>query len=242
MNRRSEPNWQGQTPPTVGERIRAVRLERGISQAMLGYLVGVRQQSIDQLERGRAQGTRYMVAIAKALRVNPTWLADGTGLRETAADGFAEGEPRLPDNPPIADVLPQARPAAYGARNLPIYGAGQGGAEGFINADTSAAVDWTYTPPELSGVKGAFGLYVDGDSMTDMGLPEGTLVHVHPHRRPKPGQFCVAVKTGGGTFVKKYVATRAGRLVLAQSNPKREFEIALGDLRALYLITSAVWA
>jgi phage repressor protein C with HTH and peptisase S24 domain len=230
---------QDHAPSTVGERIRAVRLERGISQAMLGYLVGVRQQSIDQLERGRAQGTRYMVAIAKALRVNPNWLADGAGSRDLESGAAAIS---LPENPPIAEVLPQARPADYGGRNLPIYGAGQGGAEGFINTDTSAAVDWTYTPPELSGVKGAFGLYVDGDSMTDMGLPEGTLVHVHPHRRPKPGQYCVAVKNGGGTFVKKYIATRAGKLVLAQSNPKREFEIPLTDLRALYLITSAVWA
>lgn len=237
-----ERNPQGPAQSTVGARVRAVRLERGISQAMLGYLVGVRQQSIDQLERGRAQGTRHMVAIAKALRVNPNWLADGSGVRDLDAVSGGASAMSLPENPPITEALPHAQPIGYGGRNLPIYGAGQGGTDGFINADTSVAVDWTYTPPELLGVKGAFGLYVDGDSMTDMGLPEGTLVHVHPHRRPKAGQFCVAVKKGGGTFVKKYVATRAGKLVLAQSNPKREFDMPLSELRALYLITSAVWA
>ncbi len=168
------------------------------------------------------------------------WPAE-TVLAHIAGAGAADaGAPRagFADNPPIAAVLPNARPSQFGGRSLPVYGAGRGGSEGFLNHDPSQAVDWTWTPPELAGVKDAFALFVDGDSMTDAGLREGATVHVHPHRKPRPGDYCVIVKKDSSVLIKRFEGQRGGKIELWQSNPRDTFTGPAADIIALFTITS----
>lgn len=67
---------------SIGERIRSVRKERGLSQAELGELVGMAQGSISELESGASSGTTNLAKFADALKVNALWLETGKGSRE----------------------------------------------------------------------------------------------------------------------------------------------------------------
>lgn len=59
------------------DRVSKARRKLGISQAELSRRVGVKQQSIQQLEDGIVKRPRYLLELAEALQVNPKWLTEG---------------------------------------------------------------------------------------------------------------------------------------------------------------------
>ena len=66
---------------TLGERIKEIRIEKGLSQNALGRIIGVSKSSVCQWEKGK---TKYMtgsnmINTAQALGVNPRWLESGMG-------------------------------------------------------------------------------------------------------------------------------------------------------------------
>lgn len=63
---------------TIGERVKNKRIELNISQASLAELVGMKQQSISDLEAGSIEKPRNIVEIAKALNCSVEWLYYGT--------------------------------------------------------------------------------------------------------------------------------------------------------------------
>src|SRR5688572_31953690 len=67
----------------VGDRVRQIRQEKGITQKDLAQLSGVCQQMISKLEVGKAQGSANIVRLALALDVSPAWL-EGISTRKTA--------------------------------------------------------------------------------------------------------------------------------------------------------------
>lgn len=63
---------------TIGERVKNKRIELNISQSSLAELVGMKQQSISDLEAGNIEKLRNIVEIAKALNCSVEWLYYGT--------------------------------------------------------------------------------------------------------------------------------------------------------------------
>ncbi|WP_345193636.1 helix-turn-helix domain-containing protein, partial [Kistimonas scapharcae] len=59
---------------------KAARKSRAVSQAELARLVGTRQSTINDIEHGRNKSTKYLLAIADALKVDPRWLERGEGV------------------------------------------------------------------------------------------------------------------------------------------------------------------
>lgn len=59
---------------TLGERIKLVRDEKGITQQQLAEMSGVCQQMISKLETGKASATSDIVKLAYCLEVSPNWL------------------------------------------------------------------------------------------------------------------------------------------------------------------------
>ena len=69
---------------TLGDRLRAVRKERGLTLHRLSELSGLSPGAISDIERRRQQGTRKLAALAAALNVRAEWLESGRGPREDA--------------------------------------------------------------------------------------------------------------------------------------------------------------
>lgn len=64
MNKSEELIW-------LGNKIREKRIEKGLSQAKLGYLINKDQQSIFKIEKGQFNPTYiYMLEICKGLEIN----------------------------------------------------------------------------------------------------------------------------------------------------------------------------
>lgn len=69
---------------TIGERIAAARKEAGLTQAELGKKLGVTQQMITQIEKGRRNPkTETICKIAEALDVSSAWLRYGNSIVTT---------------------------------------------------------------------------------------------------------------------------------------------------------------
>ena len=67
---------------TFADRVRTTRVELGMSQAELAKASGISQSTIAQIESGRNKGTTKLVDLARALKVNPSWLERKEGPRE----------------------------------------------------------------------------------------------------------------------------------------------------------------
>lgn len=63
----------------LGKRLQIARQEEGLTQSQLGYRAGVSQATIAHIESGRNDGSKKLIALAKALNVEPLWLAEGKG-------------------------------------------------------------------------------------------------------------------------------------------------------------------
>lgn len=83
---------------TFAERLKATREEQELSQVQLALRSGVSQSTIANIESGRNQGTKHILAIARALDVRPQWLEDETppkrlfdsaGMNESEAERAA---------------------------------------------------------------------------------------------------------------------------------------------------------
>lgn len=69
---------------TLADRIKSERKAKGLTQEVLGKIVGVGKSSVSQWENGltkKMDGTN-MVLTAKALGVSPDWLATGKGEKQ----------------------------------------------------------------------------------------------------------------------------------------------------------------
>ena len=64
---------------TIGQRIKAARLEAGIRQQELAAKVGIKQPTLSELENGDSSGSSYLPAIAAALGLNALWLQTEKG-------------------------------------------------------------------------------------------------------------------------------------------------------------------
>ncbi|MDE1714909.1 helix-turn-helix transcriptional regulator (plasmid) [Chromobacterium amazonense] len=67
---------------TYGERVRARRVELGMSQRDLAKLIGAKNQSTIGNIENRNGSSRYSLELSRALRVNYEWLETGEGRKE----------------------------------------------------------------------------------------------------------------------------------------------------------------
>lgn len=63
---------------TLADRVKKLRIEKGLTQQELGVLVGgIPYQSIQNLESGKVSNPRYMLELARALDVSVDYLLKG---------------------------------------------------------------------------------------------------------------------------------------------------------------------
>lgn len=64
---------------TLAARLRHARDVRGLTQAQLSEMSGVKQSDISKIETGKSFSTTGMAALARALRCDVDWLDTGEG-------------------------------------------------------------------------------------------------------------------------------------------------------------------
>ncbi|MTC71985.1 helix-turn-helix domain-containing protein [Providencia sp. wls1914] len=62
---------------TLSERVKTRRIELNLTQSKLAVMVGLKQQSIQQIESGLIKRPKFIVEIANALKCDPLWLING---------------------------------------------------------------------------------------------------------------------------------------------------------------------
>jgi SOS-response transcriptional repressor LexA len=215
----------------------ALRLrELGRSQKDLARALGVEPPRITEIVRGdrRVQAAEWQ-PLAEFLELAITEVAANLGValgsRRPESDS---GSPALArerstgSSRPIPNRALEA-PAGFAtvaARDLPIYGAAEGG--GGVMILDNAPIEYGERPANLLGVRGAFGVYIVNESMAPA-YEQGDKVHVHPGRPVKPGRDALFIaETDDGTrhaMVKRLVKVTDKAWKVQQFNPPRTFDL-----------------
>jgi phage repressor protein C with HTH and peptisase S24 domain len=220
---------------TFPERLRSAREAAGLSQSALARAIGVKPQSIQALESGKARRTTHLLAIARILRVDPSWLESGNGALSRPAGDAAPGREVAEDRvelPPVGEL----------PRDVPVYGVAAGGKGSWADFHFNGElIDHVRRPWGLQHAANVFAVHVIGSSMAPR-YEEGDLVFVHPGRPVRIGDDVIVELHGpegqtGDCLIKRLVRRSPSRLILAQFNPPRDdIEIAMEQVKHIYRI------
>lgn len=190
-------------PIEVGTRIRAAREAKGWSQADLARATGIKQQSIDAVEKGATRRSKFLPEIVAELGIDP----EAVGLPKetmTAADGWA----------PASQILQPGR-------DFPIHASAEGGPGEIIRS--AEPVDWYPRPAQVAHVREAYGLFVVGESMAPEFDP-GDIALVNPILPPLAGKPCIFYTELHGearATIKRFLRASGSVWHVFQHNPPR---------------------
>lgn len=124
-----------------------------------------------------------------------------------------------------------------GAKDFPIFASARGGPGGMIV--TYDPIEYKERPAPLAGVKGAFGVYMIGESMEPV-YQTGDMLLIHPTKPPRANDDVLVVTSDGRggdlALVKRLVRQSDSNLVLRQFNPPHDFDQPLTDGTRVMLI------
>ncbi len=162
---------------TMGERIKALRIQHGLTQEELGQKVGVQKSAIYKYETGLVVNLkRSMIEkLALALGVKPTYLMGLSDEETTIPPGY-EPLPKTVKRPLVGSI----------ACGQPITA--EENVEGYIEVPEDAKCD--------------FCLRCKGDSMIDAGIHDGDVVYIHIQPAVENGQIA-AVRIDGEATLKR---------------------------------------
>jgi transcriptional regulator with XRE-family HTH domain len=203
----------------------------GASQADLARHLRLAPSAVSRMLKGDRQMKLLEAAQASAfLGVSQDEL-----LRHAASEpGMAMPRPDGParrGRPPLA---PGARVGAAGNEPIPIRSAARGGRdqEMFL---ADGPIGYTPRPANLNGVRGAYAIYMIGDSMEPR-YEQGWLLHVNPFKPPTRGRDVVVYKKGDAVLIKQFVRWEGEALVLRQLNPAEELRVLREEVMECHLV------
>ena len=205
-------------------------LERaGASQADLARHLRLAPSAVSRMLKGERQ-MKLLEAVQVASFLGVT---QDDVLRHAGA--MVEAAPRT--EPPRRGRPPRSPPAIPGPPRLepiPIRSAGRGGAdqEMFL---ADGPIGYTARPANLGGVRGAYAIYMLGDSMEPR-YAQGWLLHVNPFKPPTRGRDVVVYKTGQAVLIKQFVRWDGDTLVLHQLNPPEDLRVPRDAVLECHLI------
>lgn len=162
---------------TMGERIKTLRIQHGLTQEELGQKVGVQKSAIYKYETGLVVNLkRSMIEkLALALGVKPTYLMGLSDEEITIPTGF-EPLPKMVKRPLVGSI----------ACGEPITA--EENIEDYVDVPEDAHCD--------------FCLRCKGDSMIDAGIHDGDVVYIHIQPQVENGQIA-AVRIDGDATLKR---------------------------------------
>lgn len=187
-------------PKDIGQIVRAERESKGLSQAQLGRLIGVKQQSIDAIERGDTRRSKFLPEIIRELGISP-------------------GDVGLPPDMSVQAQLQQQPFITVGQPDFKVYASAEGGPGEIIRS--SDPVDFIPRPTHLLHVKDAYGLLVTGDSMWPE-FKSGQMAIVEPSLAVIPDEVYIFYAERDGearATIKHLRRATVDRWLVSQHNP-----------------------
>jgi phage repressor protein C with HTH and peptisase S24 domain len=200
----------------------------GATQADLARQLGLAPSAVSRMMRGERQ-----MKLLEAVQV-----AQFLGVSQDDVLRHAGEESTLPppSEPPRRGRPPRPASAFPASRQdqMPIKSAARGGGEQQMFLE-DGPIGYTARPANLAGVRGAYAIYMVGDSMEPRYLA-GWLLHVNPFKPPTRGRDVVVYKTDHAVLIKQFVSWSDDTLVLHQFNPDAELRVARNEVAECHLV------
>lgn len=202
----------------IDKRRKELRLSREETSRRAGFSADL----LRNLARNPSQqpSAKALYGLAKALNVSPDWLLTGEGAME------------------MVKHTPQETAPAAQPRDLPVLGTVGAAIIGAFQI-TGEIVDYVRRPPALSGVPGAYALYVSGESMAPA-FEDGQTIHVHPQRPCRAGDYVVLQEQYQNdetiASIKRLVRRTAEKIICKQYNPPAEIEYNRRSVKVIHRV------
>lgn len=205
----------------IGERVKAKRLQMGLSQEELAVRSKTTQQSIVNVETGKTKSPRNLLDLAKALNVSPEYLKDGGESGNVSYIGVKESKGQYPLVSWVSAGCWLEAVEPYRKDEIDV---------------------WPETTVDASD--NSFWLRVKGDSMTSpvgFTVPEGMIILVDPEREPVSGKLVVAKLENENEATFKQYMIDAGRCYLKALNPHHPPTIVNGNCKIIGVVVDIKW-
>jgi len=215
----------------------------GSSQADLARHLRLAPSAVSRMLNGERQVKLLEAAqIAAFLGVPPEEVMRHAGEEATeprpvipGRRGRPPGSRTRPLGPRPADGAPRVFPSAPPRGDtIPIRSAARGGGEQEMFLG-DGPIGYTPRPSNLEGVRGAYAIYMVGDSMEPR-YQQGWLLHVNPFKPPTRGRDVVVYKKDGAVLIKGFVRWDGDELVLQQLNPAQEVRVGRAEIAECHLV------
>lgn len=193
---------------TLAERLTSLMTDKGLSQAELARMTGLKQPSIFKIVSGQTLNPKNILEIATALGVNPHWLKTGEGSPD--ADVFAFTSEKDDDHTFRVDLL-DAELAAHSS--------------GIINAEYPDIISSIFFTHE--GVKrilgrtttdGVYMFKVPTDSMVPT-ITQNDIVFIDTNVKEYIGEGVYSFNLNGETYIKRLQRLPTGVIMALSDNP-----------------------
>ena len=203
---------------TLSERLTALMTEKGLSQAELARMIGVKQPSIFKILSGQTLNPKNILEIATALNVDPHWLKTGEGDPDPSYRIVEVSEPQNPNTVRI-DILDVEASAGNGAYLSPTE-------QGLLSQE----FDLTFFRQQFgrADAKHLKLITVKGDSMAPT-LESGDLLYVDISENYFAADGLYVFTFDGQTFIKRLQKVGKEMLVISYNPTYKEWTFTQDD-------------
>ena len=202
----------------------------GVSQADLARHLRLAPSAISRMVKGERQMKLLeAVQVAAFLGVSQDEVLRHAGAGSEPAP---RTEPARRGRPPRASAVVAATPSR--SEPIPIRSAARGGSDQEMFLE-DGPIGYTPRPANLGGIRGAYAIYMVGDSMEPR-YEQGWLLHVNPFKPPIRGRDIVVYKKTQAVLIKQFVRWEGDDLVLRQLNPPEDLRVPRGDILECHLV------
>jgi len=203
---------------TLSERLTALMSEKGLSQAELARMIGVKQPSIFKILSGQTLNPKNILEIATALNVDPHWLKTGEGDPDPSYRIVEVSEPQNPNTVRI-DILDVEASAGNGAYLSPTE-------QGLLSQE----FDLTFFRQQFgrADAKHLKLITVKGDSMAPT-LESGDLLYVDISENYFAADGLYVFTFDGQTFIKRLQKVGKEMLVISDNPTYKEWTFTQDD-------------
>lgn len=235
---------------TMGQRIRALRKSKKLTQAQLAKIAGVSSPAVTEWEKDSyAPKSESLEAMATYFGVATSYLIRGDVAGEVLTSQQAElklldleafrKQHNIVDNEDSVSFNPPPKPKVFSKRWVPVKAYSKMGMDGYF---TDMGYDGNggdgYVPTHSAGPR-AFGIRGTGDSMFPA-IRNGWFVVCDPDAEPVPTEFVQVCLKDGRCTIKEFIGINGGVLSLLAVNGGERLSFDMDEVESITAITDII--